>query len=237
MIPAITLNEKKSRENIRFEQTGRIPLDHSRSDASSSSLFVSGSGRPSGPSLRALGGLILAGSEVKPPVPPLTTAVSALIAEARRRSDPANEDDDDSLRQWYYLLYVLFITIGILVINSYVKLSENCCFKDSINTLIKLYHTTLAYTIGCSWYILGYLCFQSIFFHLDKGYLLGLFLYSIIMTLAFVFANTIIALKNNTAEYCEPGTEHKNLASPKLLMVSGSAGKWEPIQILIAIKY
>jgi hypothetical protein len=135
--------------------------------------------------------------------------------------DIANEDDDDSLRQWYYLLYVLFITIGILVINSYVKLSENCCFKESINTLIKLYHTTLAYTIGCSWYILGYLCFQSIFFHLDKGYLLGLFLYSIIMTLVFVFANTIIALKNNAAEYCEPGTEHKNLASPKLLMVSG----------------
>ena len=97
------MNARNSQENVLFEQTGRIPLDHSRSEASSNSLLVSGSGRPSGPSLRALGGLIRAGRVDRPPVPPLTTAVSADTADARRRRVPGKEEevlspsDDDSL--------------------------------------------------------------------------------------------------------------------------------------------
>ena len=133
--------------------------------------------------------------------------------------DTANVDDDDSMRQWYYLLYVLFVTIVILLVNSYVKVSENCYFRNSITTLKMLYSTTLAYTIGCSWYILGYLCFQSFFFHLNNGYLLGLFLYSIIMTLTFVFANTVVALRKKV-EYITPGVEQQFEESPKFLMIS-----------------
>lgn len=133
--------------------------------------------------------------------------------------DDIANTDDDSMRRWYYFLYVLFITSVILMVNSYVKISENCYFSNSITTLKKLYSTTLAYTIGCSWYILGYISFQSFFFDIDNGYLLGLFLYSIIMTLTFVFANTVVELRKKV-EYIIPGEEQQYEETPKFLMIS-----------------